>query len=329
MTPEMLFALAIIGAIGTSITGIVVGVVSLLTSRNAKSDAQTAKVTADKKTDDIKTDVDDLSKTMLEMVDGLSDQLTRALELQNGDLRKTVENQGKQLTSVLESQHQIIKNDALVREENAGFRRDIEVSKQLISDVQEENRVIKNELTSQKNYSKTLEVELDKAKRAYEQTIQTTANQLNDAKSELQRLMNENAGLREQVRDIADLTDRVAKLEQEVQTMTEERQQFIRRINELETQRDSALQRAEIAERERDELKAQLETEKKRGTRSLVSQAVGDPIDTPRVVDVINKQIHLPTPITAAPVEPLITPPAVHDTQQLPVTPATGDTPHA
>lgn len=302
---------------------------------------------------DIKDDVNDLGEKMLAMVANFGKELNSAHKDTIDDLRKQVGNQAQQLTAVLESQQHIIKNDALVKEENAAFRRDIEVAKQTISEIQDENRIIKNELISQKNYAKTLEGELDKAKRAYEQTIQTTVAQLNEAKSELAKVLQENAVLTEQAKNFAGLTDRVAELERKVKTMTEARSSYLKIIADLESQRDEFKGRAERAELEVIALRADLELEKKRGTGRLVAQAGGDAVATPTVGEVVKKKtdpnIVLPQTTPLASPVPTITPVVPVDiskpvtgsfatptttrneeTQKLPIiTPKTGDTPNA
>ena len=353
MSPEN-FTIAIIGAIASGLTAIVVGIVGVVANRRTSAKVEDASQKALSIKSDIKDDVNDLGEKMLAMVNNFGKELNNAHKDTIDDLRKHVANQGQQLTAVLESQQHIIKDAALVREENAGFRRDIEAYKQTTSELQDDNRAIKNELVSQRNYSKTLESELDKARRAYEQTILTTSNQLNEAKTELERVKQENAELKVQAKKVDELTKRVVKLEQDVKTMTEERDQFVKRINELEAQRDAAIQRAERAELENIALRADLELEKKRGTGRLVAQAGGDPIDTSRGQEVVKKktdpnivlpqtarltdptptitpvvQVDISKPVTGTFATPTTT--SNEETQKLPiVTPKmTGETPNA
>ncbi len=272
MSPE-LFVLAIIGAIGTSATGIIVGVVSLFVSKKsekasvtAETAATAAKVIADKKTDDIKTNVDDLGEKMLNMVGSFGEQLTKSLERENGDLRKSLStqgellvNQGKQLTALLESQKQIVQNNATIREENAGLRKDIDHYKQLVDDLQASVDKINAERGQEKSYIKTLERTIselkeaqDKSRQDYQRLLTEQGETLSSTKDELNARLQEIAELKAQVAEIGELRERVEALEKAVKAMTEEREQLIKRIDELTAERDAAIKRAEQAERERD-----------------------------------------------------------------------------
>lgn len=278
MTPET-FALAIIAAIGTTVTGIIVGAVSLFVARksaaesaSAKTEAQAAKTEAQAATTTVAASTEGVAQKTdeaLSMIKGLSDQLSKALERENGDLKtqlrmqgEQLSNQGKQLTALLETQNQTVKDTAVVREENIGLRLDIDNYKQSLSEVQEDNKSIRAELTAQQTYSRRLEESLSKAKESYEQTISSTADQLNSAKSELDRVIQENTALKEQVKEIDSLRQRVAKLEKEMETMLQERDLLIKQIDALKAERDEARTQLQAAldEKtaliaERDELK--------------------------------------------------------------------------
>lgn len=268
MTPEMLFVLAIIAAIGTSATGIIVGVVSLVVSKKsaadsatAKTDAETAKTSAATTTDVVTQKTDET----LALIKGLSDQLAETLKQQNGDLRtnvttlnEIVSNQAQQLT-------QIVKNNAVIRDENAQFRADIDHYKQLVDDLQANVTSINTERAQEKSYIKVLEKtiadlkdEQDKKIQEYQRLLADQGETLSTTKDELKNRLQEIEDLRLQIAEIGDLRERVEALEKAVKTMTEEREALNKRIDELTAERDAAISRAETAERERDAARSAL-----------------------------------------------------------------------
>lgn len=285
MSPET-FTLAIIATIGTSIAGIIIGVV---TSRKSsaeigavKAHAVQAKATAI----DTNAVVTQKADETLSLIKELSQQLTQTLEQQNGDLRDDVRslkelasNQAKQLT-------QIVANNAVIRDENAGLRLDVNHFKDMVDDLESKIAAINQERVQEKTYIKALEKTILDLKEAQEKSCQEYQRLLSDqgetlaaTKGELDARLKEIAALNAQVAEIGDLRERVEALEKAVKEMTEERDQLVKRISELEIERDAAIKRAEQAERERDDLKAQLATEKKKQTDKLPSLPESVPSD--------------------------------------------------
>jgi len=285
MSPET-FTLAIIATIGTSIAGIIIGVV---TSRKSsaeigavKAHAVQAKATAI----DTNAVVTQKADETLSLIKELSQQLTKTLEQQNGDLRDDVRslkelasNQAKQLT-------QIVANNAVIRDENAGLRLDVNHFKDTVDDLESKIAAINQERVQEKTYIKALEKTIldlkeaqEKSRQEYQRLLSDQGETLAATKGELDARLKEIAALNAQVAEIGDLRERVEALEKAVKEMTEERDQLVKRISELEIERDAAIKRAEQAERERDDLKAQLATEKKKQTDKLPSLPESVPSD--------------------------------------------------
>lgn len=261
MTPET-FALAIIAAIGTATTAIIVGVVGLFVSRRsatesaaAKTEAQAAKTSAATTTDVVTQKTDET----LALIKGLSDQLAETLKQQNGDLRGDVNTLRIVVSEQAQQLTQIVKNNAMIRDENAGLKLGIEHFKDMVDELQSKVDTINTELAQEKTYIKLLETtiaelkeEQDKTRQEYQRLLAEQGKTLGATKDELKARLQEIEELRRQVAEIDELRKRVEALEEAVKTMTEERETLIKRIDELTTERDAAISRAETAERERD-----------------------------------------------------------------------------
>lgn len=164
-----------------------------------------------------------------------------------------------------------------------------------------------SDLVKQSSKILSLENLLGDVRRDTTEKIKVLSSQLSESKAqlsdkdvELAKRAQEILALTEKLKkmealehDVIQLQADVVELRAKLKTVAEERDRFMMDMKKLEAdldatkqELDAANQRAERLEQENKTLRAELATEKKRGTGRLVAQAGGDVIATPTVATV-------------------------------------------